>query len=231
MLQLPKVIGHRGAMAYAPENTLASFREARKRGAPWIEIDVKLTGDGVPIVLHDQSLKRTMGVDRLVAEMRRAELPRDVPTFEETIALLGELGMGCNVEIKPCDGREAETARAAVETLRRCWPSRLPPPLLSSFKDASLAAARAAAPEYARALLVSEVKEDWQMRAKAVDAAGMNVGSRRLTAAAAVAIKRAGYALSVWTVNDPDEARALMGMGADCIITDVPDVVLRALGN
>ena len=45
----------------------------------------------------------------------------------------------------------------------------------------------------------------------------------------AVAIKRAGYALSVWTVNDPDEARAFVGMGADCIITDKPDVILAAL--
>ena len=66
MLQLPKVIGHRGAMAYAPENTLESFREAQRRGASWVEIDVKLTADGVPIVLHDSSLKRTTGVDRLV---------------------------------------------------------------------------------------------------------------------------------------------------------------------
>jgi glycerophosphoryl diester phosphodiesterase len=101
--------------------------------------------------------------------------------------------------------------------------------LLSSFKDAALAAAKAVAPEYARALLVSEVKEDWQTRAKAVDAVGMNVGSRRLTAAAVTAIKRAGYLLAVWTVNDPEEARVLVGMGADCIITDRPDVILRAL--
>ena len=54
-------------------------------------------------------------------------------------------------------------------------------------------------------------------------------GSRKLTAAGAVAIKRAGYMLSVWTVNDPDEARAIVGMGADCIISDRPDVILRAL--
>ena len=231
MLQLPKVIGHRGAMAYQPENTLASFREARKRGATWIEIDVKLTADGVPIVMHDESLKRTMGVDRLVAQTARAELPKDVPSFEETIALCGELGLGCNVELKPCKGREAETGRVAVEVLRRHWPRHLPAPLLSSFKDASLVAARDAAPQYARALLVSELKEDWQMRAMAVDAAGMNVGSRRLTAAGAVAVKRAGYALSVWTVNDPDEAKALVGMGADCIITDAPDIVLAALAK
>ncbi|MDP3239195.1 MAG: glycerophosphodiester phosphodiesterase family protein, partial [Reyranella sp.] len=83
MLQLPKVIGHRGAMAYAPENTLESFREARRRGAAWVEIDVKLTADGVPIVLHDSSLKRTTGVDRLASEMRASELPPSVPTFEQ----------------------------------------------------------------------------------------------------------------------------------------------------
>ena len=72
MLQLPQVIGHRGAMAYAPENTLASFREARRRGARWVEIDVKLTADAVPILMHDASLKRTMGIDRRVAETPRA---------------------------------------------------------------------------------------------------------------------------------------------------------------
>ena len=56
--------------------------DARRRGAPWVEIDVKLTADGVPILMHDASLKRTMGVDRLVAETPRAELPLLVPTFE-----------------------------------------------------------------------------------------------------------------------------------------------------
>ncbi|MBN9089840.1 MAG: glycerophosphoryl diester phosphodiesterase [Reyranella sp.] len=228
-LQLPRVIGHRGAMAYAPENTLASFHEARRRGATWVEIDVKLSADGVPIVMHDASLERTMGIARLVAETPRAELPADVPTFEQAIACFRELGLGCNVEIKPCEGREAETARVAVETLRRVWPSALPSPLLSSFKDASLKAAMAAAPEFARALLIGELGEDWEARAQAVGAAGMNVGRRKLTAAAAVAIKRAGHALSVWTVNDPDEARAIVGMGADCIITDAPDVILRAI--
>ena len=229
MLQLPRVIGHRGAMAYAPENTLESFREARRRGATWVEIDVKLTADGVPIVMHDDSLARTMGIDRLVAETPRAELPEAVPTFEQAIACFRELGLGCNVEIKPCEGREAETAQIAVEMLRRVWPTALPAPLLSSFKDASLKAAQDRAPEFARALLVSELGDDWQARAEAVGAAGMNVGRRKLTAAGAVAIKRAGYALSVWTVNDPDEARALVGMGADCIITDAPDVILRGL--
>jgi len=230
MLQLPKVIGHRGAPAYAPENTLESFREARRRGAAWVEIDIKLTADGVPIVLHDVSLKRTTGVDRLVSETRQADLPAGVPSFEEAIACFAEQGLGCNVEIKPCFGREAETGRVVVETLRRCWPATLPAPLLSSFKVESLAAARAAAPEFARALLLDKIEDDWHAQGEAVDAVGINTNGKKLTAVHAVEIRKAGYALSVYTINDADVARALIGMGVDCVITDVPDVILAAVG-
>ncbi len=230
MLQLPKVIGHRGAAAYAPENTLASFREARTRGARWVEIDVKLTADLVPILMHDASLKRTTGVDRRVVETAAADLPGDVPTFEQAIACFGELGLGCNVEIKPCEGREVETARVAVETLRRCWPAQLPPPLLSSFAEASLTAAWQSAPEFDRAILLGEIGEDWRARTEAVGAKGVNTNGKKLTAPRAVEIRRAGYALSVYTINEGDVARALVGMGVDCVITDAPDVILRALG-
>lgn len=230
MLQLPKVIGHRGAAAYAPENTLASFREARRRGATWVETDVVLTADDVPILMHDESLRRTTGIDRLVAETRRADLPRDVPTFDEAITCWSELGLGCNVEIKPSEGREAETARAVVETLRRCWPSHLPQPLLSSFKDAALAAAYQAAPEFARAILLREYAADWRTRADATGAVGVNTNGQKLTAPWACEIKQAGFALAVYTINDGDVAKALVGMGVDCVITDAPDVILAALG-
>ncbi len=230
MLQLPKVIGHRGAAAYAPENTLASFREARRRGAAWVETDIMLTADGVPVVMHDESLKRTMGIDRRVAETSLAELPRDVPTFEEAIACFAELGLGCNVEIKPSAGFEAETGRAVGETLRRRWPADLPAPLLSSFKDVALAAAKGAAPEIARALLLGQYVEDWQTRAEAVGAIGINTNGKKLTAPWACAIKQAGFILSVYTIDDPAVARALVGMGVDCVITDAPDVILSAIG-
>jgi glycerophosphoryl diester phosphodiesterase len=229
MLQLPKVIGHRGAAAHAPENTLESFREARRRGATWVETDIKLTADGVPIVMHDESLKRTTGVDRLVAQTPRAELPPGVPTFEEAITCFGEEGLGCNVEIKPCRGREAETGRVVVETLRRCWPTHLPAPLLSSFMDASLAAAYQAAPEFARALLIDEPGDDWRARAEGVAAVAINTHGGKLTAVRAVEILKAGYVLGVYTINDGDVAKALLGMGVHCIITDAPDVILAAL--
>ena len=230
MLQLPKVIGHRGAAAYAPENTLESFREARRRGATWVETDIKLTADGVPIVMHDDSLKRTTGVDRLVAETPRAELPPGVPTFEEAIACFGEVGLGCNVEIKPCPGREAETGRVVVETLRRCWPAHLPAPLLSSFKDASLAAARAAAPEFARALLLGRFVEDWRARVEAVGAVGVNTNGEQAHGARGPAPSRT----PVWRwASTPSTTPRWRGRwsawGWTCVITDAPDIILAAL--
>lgn len=229
MLQLPKVIGHRGAAAYALENTLESFREARRRGASWVEIDVKLTADSVPILMHDASLKRTMGVDRLVAETRAADLPKDVPTFEAAIDCFRELGLGCNVEIKPCEGRDVETARLTVETLQRCWPASLPSPLLSSFKDASLVTARDVAPQFARAILIDELADDWRRRAEAVGAMGVNTNGKKLTAPRAVEVREAGYALSVYTINSGAVAQALVGMGVQCVITDAPDIIVAAL--
>ncbi|MCE9506999.1 MAG: glycerophosphoryl diester phosphodiesterase, partial [Alphaproteobacteria bacterium] len=67
-LIIPKVIGHRGAKAYAPENTLASIHTAADLGIEWVEIDVKLTKDGVPIIFHDDELNRCTNGSGLVVE-------------------------------------------------------------------------------------------------------------------------------------------------------------------
>jgi glycerophosphoryl diester phosphodiesterase len=149
----------------------------------------------------------------------------------EAITCLDEASLGANVEIKPSPGREAETARATVELLRRHWPAHLPTPLLSSFQDASLAAALAAAPEFPRAILIDRLADDWRARAAAVQAVGVNVNGRKLTPARAAEVKAAGYLLSVYTINDPLDARALVAMGVDCVITDSPDVILAALAD
>ena len=230
MLQLPKVIGHRGAMAYAPENTLASFREARRRGATWVEIDIKLTADGVPIVMHDASLKRTTGVDRWSPRRRAPSCPRTCRPSKLGDRLLPELGLGCNVEIKPCEGREAETARVTVATLRRCWPSILPPPLLSSFKQALArrrprggARVRARHPAARTQRRLARPRRRGRCSRRQHRRQEARGGSR------AREVKQAGFALSVYTINDAALARALVAMGVDCVITDMPDVILAAL--
>lgn len=244
-LELPIVVGHRGAAAYAPENTLASFREARKRGAPWVEFDVKLSADNRLVIMHDASLKRTTGLEAMVAATSYAALRQldagswfgpsfrgeKVPDFEETIALLNELGLGANIEIKPCPGREEETAIAVVEALDRLWPAELPTPLLSSFKDSALAAAQQKAPHYPRFSLFDVIEGPWRERAQAVGAVGINTNGHKLRLESAQAIKQAGYLLGVYTINEGPKSVALRAMGADCIITDAPDIVLAALAR
>ena len=116
------------------------------------------------MVMHDNSLKRTTGLDRLASATPWTEISdldagawkaarfagERVPTFAATITCLGDEDLGANVEIKPNPGQDAETARATVEMLRTHWPAHLPTPLLSSFKDAALVAALEAAPEFPR---------------------------------------------------------------------------------
>jgi glycerophosphoryl diester phosphodiesterase len=151
---LPRVIGHRGAATHAPENTLAGLRKAAELGAPWVEFDVRLTADKVAILHHDDTLKRTAGRNAAAATLDYAEIAEldagawfgnafhgeRVPTLSDSIALLGELGLGANIEIKPAPGHEAETARIALELVKKEWPSNLPAPLISSFKVESRAA-------------------------------------------------------------------------------------------
>ncbi len=242
-LALPRVIGHRGAALYAPENTLAGFREAKARGAAWVEFDVRLSADGVVFVMHDDSLLRTAGLDRLSATLPWREIHvlnaggwfgekyanERAPSFEASIACLAELGLGANVEIKPSPGAEVETARAAVACIDKFWPSSLPTPLLSSFKDTSLIEAKRCNPDLPRASLIDRIEGNWLERARAVDAVVVNTNGKKLTQEQAKAIKQAGFGLGVYTIDEAVLAQQLVAWGADTVITDAPDTIIAAL--
>ena len=239
----PTVIGHRGAAAYAPENTLEGIREAHRRGARWVEFDAKLTGDGEVVLLHDDTLDRTTNGHGPVAVATLAALQgldaggwfgpawrgARVPTLARTLALLLELDMQANVEIKPCPGRDEATALAVVDVVGRSWPSDRAPPLLSSFSRQSLAAAQSVAPELPRGLLVWRHPEDWAAAAKDLACVSLHCAHQHLTASWARQIRALGLALAVYTLNDGARARELMGWGVQSIITDQPDTILAAV--
>ncbi len=239
--RLPKVIGHRGAAAYAPENTLEGIREAARRGARWVEVDAKLTGDGVVILMHDDTLDRTTNGGGAVAEASYREIGlldagawfgaawrgARVPRLVDALSLLIELDLQANVEIKPCPGREVETATAVAEIVHRCWRPGRPRPLLSSFSRTSLSSARAAMPDIPRGLLIWEFRSDWAAAAATLDCVSIHCAERHLTSQWAGEIRRAGFGLAVYTVNDPGRARELRAWGAQCLITDCPDVIIE----
>ncbi len=164
-VQLPPVIGHRGAAARAPENTLAGLGVAKELGCAWVEFDARLTADGALVLCHDPRLERTTDGIGLISGLSLAAV-RDcdagsrfgpafagerVPTLEAALLLAAELGLGCNVEIKAEPGRDYATAAAVAATLRRL-DDRLPALLLSSFSAAAVAAVQKLAPQVPRGL-------------------------------------------------------------------------------
>lgn len=239
-LLLPKIVGHRGAAGHAPENTLAGFRTAKALGVGWVEFDVHLTADGRCVVIHDDLIDRTTDGQGEVGSMVLEELasydagawfdPRftgeTVPTLEEVIDLLSDLGLGANVELKPSPGAEDATATATLELLRAAWPDHLPPPLVSSFDYRSLEVAYEVAPEIARGLLLDTVTDEWRGLAEAVEASTIHCGHTPLTPARAKEIRAAGYPLFCYTVNHAGRAQELFGWGVSGVFTDVPDQIL-----
>ena len=153
-----------------------------------------------------------------------------VPSFREALELVRDLGLGANIEIKPCPGREVETAERAVALIEEQWPARRPPPLISSFKPASFAAVKAKAPALPRGLLLYEDGlPTWKRDARDLACATVHCSEHNMTAAWAAEIRGLGYGLAVYTVNEPARARELMAFGVQCIISDAPDRVLAAV--
>src|SRR5258706_613971 len=166
-LQLPPVIGHRGAAAYAPENTLAGLRRAKALGSAWVEFDVRLTGDGAPVLCHDPRLDRTTSGSGLVSAKTLAAIREcdagswfdpyfageRVPSLDEGLLLAAELDLGANIEIKSDRGRGYATAAAVATTLQQLG-GRAPAVLVSSFLPAALAGLRGLGPHVPRGALL-----------------------------------------------------------------------------
>jgi glycerophosphoryl diester phosphodiesterase len=235
-IDIPQIIGHRGAKASAPENTLASIGKAHQQGAMWVEFDVKLTSDGVPILIHDATLERTTSgqgevCNRSLQDIRRLDAGRwfgpsfageRVPTLAEALDLMAARNMGFNLEVKPCPGRARETAEVAARMVKERWPADCPAPIFSSFSLDSLEAVRRTVPEFALGYLIEKLPVDWRENAEALGCAAIHPNHRHLTREQVREIKAAGYAVLAWTVNEVGRGRDLLSWGVDSLITDCP---------
>lgn len=236
---ISSVIGHRGAAARAPENTLAGLRMAKALGADWVEFDVMLSSDGVPILIHDETLQRTTTGRGRVARHTAAEIARldagawfgpaftgeRVPTLTEAVSLLLELGLNANVEIKPSTGEAESTGEVVAGALRQLWPKDGPRLLLSSFESRSLQAARRAAEEIPRGYLAVRLPSDWADKMQALACATLHLDHRRLSLARLGELAAAAVPVLLYTVNEERRARELLAAGATAVITDAPDLL------
>lgn len=236
-LGLPRIIGHRGARGLAPENTLSGLRAAFAQGVGYVEIDAKLTADGILILMHDDTLDRTTDGRGLVAETPYGVIqtlnaahafphlpPEPPPTLEAVLTLIQASGGGINIEIKPCPGREQETAAAVVACVRKAWHQPILP-LLSSFERSALETCRALAPEMPRGYLSEIQGEDWVAEAKGLGCATLNLLWENITPEQVPALTASGLPLLLWTVNAPEVAQAFLAAGVTAVITDYPDIV------
>jgi glycerophosphoryl diester phosphodiesterase len=230
----PRVIAHRGGGALAPENTLAGLRTAKALGFGAVEFDVMLAGDGVPVLMHDETLERTTNGRGAVAATPYAALAaldagsrfgpkfRDepVPSFAAAAKLCVELGLWANVEIKPARGQARDTGRVAAKLCADAWRANGSAPLLSSFEPEALEAARAAAPQLSRGFLSDRVPADWRAQLERHGCVSLHCDHRHLTEGQARSVRDAGFGLACYTVNDAGTARRLFGWGVDAIFTD-----------
>jgi glycerophosphoryl diester phosphodiesterase len=239
----PKTIAHRGAGKLAPENTLAAIRHGVALGYRATEIDVKISGDGVSVLMHDDTCERTTNGRGLARSKTLRELAQldagawhsapfagePIPTYASVVAYCIANDVALNTEIKPSTGTERDTgASVALETraLLALRNAPHPVPLLSSFSTEALLAARDAAPELPRAhLFENPLPSDWLAKCKAVDAIALDANWRTLTEAIVKTAHDNGLYVACYTCNDLETADRLWRWGVDSVITDAVDVI------
>lgn len=233
----PAWIAHRGAGKLAPENTLAAFRLGAQYGYRAFECDVKLSGDGVPFLLHDDTLERTTSGRGDAAARSWAELSTlDAGAWHsrafagEPVASFAAVAAFClrnhhclNIEIKPSPGRERETGTVVAREAARLWATATVPPLLSSFKPDALEGAMAQAPTLPRALLLDTLWDGWFERAQALQCVAVVAHHRLFDRRMVERLHGAGLRALAYTVNDEASASALLALELDGLITDAVD--------
>ncbi len=226
-------VGHRGASAYARENTLVSFHEAVTRHADMIEFDLRRTVDGVIVILHNGSVKTSSGHRLPVSRVTFGELSStahangySIATFEEVLETFGAV-VPFDIEIK-VGGFEAEI----IELLDKYPPAFAP--TLSSFFPWVVYRLRNLRPDMNTALVLGEKKVlrlnilARPVIEKLVSALGVSAFHLRETIVTESVVRklaRLGLMVFVWTVDDPRDMRRFLNINVDGIITNKPDLL------
>lgn len=214
-----QVIGHRGARVLEPENTLRAVARGLEC-AGWVEVDVRLSREGVPVVIHDPTLDRTTDGKGLVRETPLADLRRldagqgeRIPLLQEVLDRVGHR-RGLVVEAK-----EVETVPAISPLLREYGTQDV---MLVSFHAGALPAARALLPGLSTGLIVSRPEGDPVEMALRAGAGTVLPRQDLLTDTLVRAAKGAGVRVIPWTLNTREEVHRAVALGADGFATDDP---------
>lgn len=238
----PVVFAHRGASAYAPENTMAAFKKALEMGADGIELDVHLTLDEEVVVIHDHTINRTSNGSGWVKDMTIKELKcldfgswfgpeyknERIPLLEEVLYLLSDRDIILNIEIKNAAFYYYEKLQQKVVDLLKKY-NMINRVIISSFNHYSLVEIKEIAPEIKTAPLYGEsLFEPWEY-AKKIKAFAIHPLFYTLVPEIINQCKEHKIAVNPYTVDQPEFIKKLALYGVDGIITNVPDVALKTL--
>ena len=248
----PLVFAHRGGARLAPENTIAAFDNGLALGADGLELDVQLSSDGIPVVIHDHTLERTTDRTGPVSALTADDLGRvDAGHRFERDGVPAFRGQGIGVPrldavlaryattriIIEMKGGQPELARAVARDIRRA--GAVDRVCVGSFYQRSIATLRAEAPEIVTS--ASQPEARWTLHRSWVRWPWIGprpyvafqvpefAGRMRVVSPAFVRqVHREGQVLQVWVVNDEADIIRLLDWGVDGVISDRPDVAVRA---
>jgi glycerophosphoryl diester phosphodiesterase len=218
----PLIIGHRGASAVAAENTMAAFQAAIAAGADGVEFDVRLSRDGVPVIIHDDTLQRTVGLRKRVAEMTERELRRvEVPSLRELFELMAGNSLSLYLEIK---SREPELGELCCRMVREfgfeqrviveCFE-------LEVLRSIDLTTAALFGPRiYTERNRIEQALE--------IGASVIALHHRLARPPLVEQARRAGLRVVVWTVDSPAWVARARTMGVEALITNDPARLIEA---
>ncbi len=251
-LKLPKIIGHRGCAGYAPENTLEAIHTAADMGVEWVELDVKITKDNIPIIFHDETLERTTNGSGNVADKTLAEIKNldcgswygesftatQIPTLEEAIDVLLEHDLGLNLEIKPCTGKEKDTTEITLDLLSTIWDDhdRL---YISSYSMIALEIATDIASDWSRgivmghhckkdwldALKANKLPDDWKQISQYLELSAVSIDQEFCSEQIISSITDHNITPIPYNVNSPMRTTQLQHLGIKNFISDYPDEI------
>jgi glycerophosphoryl diester phosphodiesterase len=232
------IFGHRGAKAYAPMNTIPSFELAVEQGADGVELDIWLSKDGYPVILHNDTVDETTDGHGDIQEKTLAEIKAldagsyfdakfvgtQVPTLDEVFEAVGKK-LIINVEIKSNETRRDGIEKVVADCLarhnmqRRVIVSSFDPRVLKTFRGimSDVPIGYLYAPNYT---FFPEIMETLPHEAR-------HPHFSVLTPEYIESLR--GYRINTWTVNEPEQVKEFIELGIDAIITDKPDMAVKVL--
>ena len=231
-----KITAHRGLSSLAPENTLAAFNKAAEMGCEWIEIDVQLNLEHIPVVIHDQTVNRCTNGTGMVAKMSLAalqsldagswfsdEFNREyIPTLEQTLLLAKDKKLKVNIEIKGYPEDDISLLCEKIKTVITQLNIETNQLLFSSFDLSALKVMQQLLPAIPRGLLWSKMPSNALDLLTEINAFSAHCDYKFLTQSQAAEIKQAGYEIYCYTPNEPEIVKEYWSWGVDMMITDTP---------